>query len=294
MIDFPGSPITGQQYPTVDPKWEWNGYAWDAIPVTVPGPPTGGSGAWGRQYFSHRKVSRGLIANMGRNVRATVLYDPPIANVQSMLYFDGANGSSTFTDQIAGRTWSNIGSPVHNNAAAYFGSTAAYFDGSSYIETPDDPSLEFGSGDWCVEFWMRPQVSWTGQDVIGKRPAAGSGWVLYQSGASLALYVSSNGSSWNVLNNFGATSLSMSTWYWVIINRRAGIFRMYLNSTLVGTSAYFADSIVDNTNSLKIGGNSNAEKWTGHIDMLRFTVGDAVYPASGGLGDPRTNPYPNT
>ena len=89
--------------------------------------------------------------------------DPYFSNVVSLMHFDGANGSKVFTDQIAGRTWTNFGTDIAiSTAQSKFG--GASLNGgninSNYLVS-DTPASDFtfGTGDFTIELWHRTPSS---------------------------------------------------------------------------------------------------------------------------------------
>lgn len=298
-LNFPDSPILNQEYPVIEPDWKWNGYAWERIPIVSGGgssvPPFVKMNGYHQYPSSFMRTSP--LDRVVNKTRQLTLYNPAYSNVQSLLYLNGADNSTSFPDE-KGRTWTAEGNAKILTNQSVFGGSSAYFDGAGdTIYTPSDANLEFGSGDFCVEFRFRTPVS-ANVDIVGKRqfaPNYANGWVIYQNASTLQFYASSTGgTNWDLANGLNTTSnISLNTWYWVIVNRTAGVFRLYLNGNIIGTSAYSASAIFATSNALRIGGNNGGEWFNGWVDNFRVTKGEAVYPANSGIDIPNT-PYPNS
>jgi hypothetical protein len=80
--------------------------------------------------------------------------DPYFANVVSLLHFDGADESSTFID-VKGKTWTKYNNAQLESDQKKFGPTSAYFyGGADYIESPASADWAFGSGAFTIEMWV--------------------------------------------------------------------------------------------------------------------------------------------
>jgi hypothetical protein len=73
---------------------------------------------------------------------------------KSLLHFNGADGSTTFTDET-GKTWTAAGNAKLSTAQKKFGTASGYFDGTGdYISTPGHADFHFGTGDFTIDFWV--------------------------------------------------------------------------------------------------------------------------------------------
>jgi hypothetical protein len=98
--------------------------------------------------------------------------DPYWSSVVSLLHFDGANASTTFTDQT-GKTWSAYGGVQIDTAQSKFGGASGLFNGASdYITTPSTAELTFGAGDdsfWSLHSLMQTLVFHRVLDCLPQR-----------------------------------------------------------------------------------------------------------------------------
>lgn len=147
--------------------------------------------------------------------------------VKLLLHGDGADGSTTFTDE-AGHTVERYGDAQIDTSQYKFASGSIQFDGTGdaiYAEDSDD--WNFGTGAFTVDFWVR----------FNALPAAGQAMVIYSqrsdadNGLAFALknfdgnylydlYVCSAGSCESVGAPYmWPTSVSVNTWYHVALAR---------------------------------------------------------------------------
>jgi hypothetical protein len=215
--------------------------------------------------------------------------DPYFANVVALLHFDGPNGSTTFTDQIATNTWTRNGSSTISTASSKFGGSSANFPVGtlSPISTTDKTALQMGTSDFTIEGWFNPVA-----------PTNGFG-VCYLKGVN-----STGGLSIGVtptvitVRRAGTTdltaSVSISTWSHVAVVRASGVLTVYLNGSSVATSSLAFDN--NDTDTLYVGSNSatigdNRFSYGGYIDDFRVTKGVARYTSN---FTPPTAPFPNS
>ena len=80
----------------------------------------------------------------------------PDANTIVLLHFDGADGSTTFTDET-GKVWTPYSAAQLNTAEQKFGTASAIFNNNAatYIETPYHADFDLGNSDWTIDFWIK-------------------------------------------------------------------------------------------------------------------------------------------
>ena len=233
-------------------------------------------------------LRRGMMAGGGGGG----VGDPYFANVVSLLHFDGANGSTTFTD-VTGRAWTAQNSADIRTDVSKFGGASGWFqntpgtgsENGSRIMTPDAADLQFGTGDFTVEGWFIPQTPLLGLGAFYRKGQnTADGLQLAVTPTQLTLRADSSTDT-NV-----AVSLSTSTWSHIAFTRQAGLVRFFVNGDLVG-SAMRTFNHTD-TEALFIGSVTSDTRFSyrGRIDDLRITKGVARYTAA---FSPPTAPFPN-
>ena len=159
------------------------------------------------------------------------------------------------------------------------------FDGSDWLDIPDNADFTLGTGDLTVEAWFKPDASATVSDY---HCIVSFGWAfqLYWYQSKFELYCAdANGASYfvgtNGAFNTGANSAIRGQYYHIAITRSGNDFRMFLNGTLT-TFASSSTSFVDPSDSTSIGRFSpnNNLKAVGIISNLRFIKGTALYTSN--------------
>lgn len=208
---------------------------------------------------------------------------PPFANVLSLLHFDGTNGSTVFTDQVSGNTWTASNATISTTQYLFGGASGLFTTGgsNSCITMPTNASFQIGAANWTLE------ISCYLTSTVGANVARlfqtnqGDGYtgisLAVNPGNVLVLYMSSSGTGWN-FSNANIASLANNTWYRILVQRYGGVVSVYINgnfSTNISVSGSLYTTISD---TLGIGGQSTGtnRSFPGYIDEFRFTGGLAL------------------
>lgn len=217
---------------------------------------------------------------------STEVWPPAAACTQAslLLAFDGADLDTTTTDASqSAHAVTFHGNAIISTAQSKWGGSSLYLDGSSHLSIPYSADFDFGTGDFTIEAWVRPDAGYN-TNISSPRPlvAGGgfpSGWATYLYGGSTvpgAIDFAANTGSW------GGASLAAcppaGQWHHVAFVRSAGVMTLYINGLSMGSSSAFSGSIASALSSLTIG-NDSTYYFTGYIDDLRITP-LAVYAAS--------------
>ena len=158
---------------------------------------------------------------------------------------------------------------------------------SSALKFPDHSDLDLGGSPFTAECWIYPQ------DTSGSNYGAlfnkGFGFQVYWKDdiEALQLYVSGDGSNYNIIN--GVTSQEGSVpkgrWTHIAVTREAGnnTWCMYTNGKKTYGPLVVSGSAHDNTNPWSIGDYSPAPgnyEFKGFISDFRLVVGNALYTAA--------------
>jgi hypothetical protein len=218
--------------------------------------------------------------------------DPFAANVISLLHFDGADGSTTFTDET-GKVWTAAGNAQIDTAQSKFGGASGLFDGAdSYISTPDSDDWDFGTGDFTVECWVRFASIASTQTLVANYvdPATGWGFQLRRDVAELRF-------------GYGDTPLISPAWtpsvgvfYHVAVARSGTSLRVFVDGVQLGSTVTNSTNIAGSPARLYVGGLMLSspprlvQALDGWLDDLRITKGVARYTAT---FTPPSAPFPN-
>lgn len=228
--------------------------------------------------------------------------DPYFASVTSLLHFDGADASTTFTDQI-GITWSANDNAQIDTAQSKFGGASGLFDGTNDRITTSSVQSghDFGSGDFTIEAQVRT-TSTPGAGtyrVISSRDdttaSSNRGWLFLLNGddSGRLRFVTRVGTTAYAVAH--TTTLSLNTWYHVAAVRDGGTLRLYVDGVQVASTS-ITGTVNDANVATRIGDGNNGGgslgSWNGWIDEHRITKGVCRYP-SGTTFTPQTAAFPN-
>lgn len=220
---------------------------------------------------------------------AAIAPDPNFSSVVSLLHFDGAGASTTFTDVI-GKTWTANGSAQIDTAQSKFGGSAAVFDGTSncYISTPDSEDFNY-TADFTQELWYRPASIGARQFLCGQSDSgASSVRSMFEVTASGTVKFWAD----NTVTLESTITLSASTWYHLAVTRSGSNYTLWVDGVSRATTTN-ASIPTDHTSIFCIGraGLFASLRANGHVDDFRVTKGVARYTSP---FSPPTAPFQNS
>jgi len=192
-----------------------------------------------------------------------------------MLHCNGINDSTTFTDEI-GKTISRSGALI-KTAQYKFGEASGYFAGDGYLYTSDSDDWDFGTGDFCIDFWVRFNTVQT--CVLVGRGGWGNngqqaGWSIFFVSNNLYFRYYIDGST-NTISKNESWTPSADTWYHIAVTRNSGDLRFFINGTILGSSTSATANMTLGTCDFHIGTNPGkaGDFLNGYIDELRVSKG---------------------
>lgn len=197
----------------------------------------------------------------------------------ALLHFDGSNGSTAIVDDY-GNTWTNVGSAPLSNANPRFGSTALSLNGTTqYISTQN---LEPVCQEWSVEAQIRPN------NIVGVFPifrqmlysggVFGTIQIQLNPGGVLALYVSTDNGTWNVVNGLStpAGRIPTNTYSSIRVDYNGSNYRIFVNGVEEANAAsnirHATAGYQDFPCTTWIGYSPTGLFFNGTIDELRITT----------------------
>jgi len=204
---------------------------------------------------------------------------------------NSSNGTSgqVLTSNGSGVYWST--STASGNTGTTVIGAIAPSGSNSGIFIPATADLEFGSGDFTIEFFWYP-ASTSRQGLY--HGSVGTDWSLgidYNSVGTnkLGIWASSTGTSWNIINadaagnGIGTTTVPQNQWNHIAYVRNGSTWRLYLNG-VQEVSVTSASTLVSRSASRKVIGQwFNATALTpasGFISNFRAVKGVAVYTSA--------------
>jgi len=225
------------------------------------------------------KVS-GLTGNPNAGETIT-LYDAGGSSVASgtigsrdgnYFFIDGKVTGFVTTPSRAKKTISAKGNAALG-AISKIGTESLYLLGSTdYLETISQPDFGFGTGDLQIEFFVNLDAIDAVQTLFDFRAGSATNNALHlYVGADNRLYLD-NGTT-NIVNP--TNILNDSSWYHICISRVSGSLRMFIDGTLVATTANTTD--FGTTKPFKFGTDYSLTNFlTAKVDELRIQKGAGV------------------
>lgn len=239
----------------------------------------------------------GYISNF-RIVKGTAVYTgnftPPtapltaITNTSLLLNFT----NSGIYDATAKNVLETVGDAQASTAQSKWGGSSMSFDpttgsATDYLQSPDTELLEFGSGNFTIETWVR----------FNTLPSSGAYYALiskfdnstqksylfyvYNTVGTYSLYFTYTTNGSTNINPVAAITPSINTWYHYAVSRSGANLRMFIDGTQVGTTYNIAtDTIFGGTYPVQVGASAGANTLNGYLQDLRVTKGYARYTAN--------------
>jgi hypothetical protein len=220
--------------------------------------------------------------------------DPYYSSVSLLLHGDGANNSTTFTDNSPSpkTIQQNFGNVISTVQSRFNG--ASIFCNNSYMEYAANTDFEIGGGDFTIECWYRGTSTIGSPAIVAKglhENSAGAYALRFQGSDAVRFYIGFGSSDANIIT--GTTNVRTSgEWNHIAVSKDNGSTRLFINGTQEG-STYTTAYTLATGGKLHIGrfyysvGDGTVN---GYIDDLRITKGVGRYGAN---FTPPTLPFPD-
>lgn len=216
-------------------------------------------------YFKVRQVSS--VVGAGFPAQSSVYHDLPIDPFIDLvilaIHFDGAHGSTTFTT-VAGGAATAVGNAMISTTQYKFGGASGYFDGAGDSLTISSAGSIAGTGDFTIDFWVRPSALGGYQQLIANDTAGGFACALGPTG------LIDFGRSLVATDGTGSVSISSGAWSHIAFVRTSSTLKLYINGTL-DSSFSCATSFVSGVVRIAADGGGGTRYLNGYIDDLRIT-----------------------
>ena len=223
--------------------------------------------------------------------------DPYWSSVKLLLGFEGADASTTITDESSSaRGNATVMDQAQIDTAQYkFGTSSLYLPAAAdgfgdYITYPDSADWDLGTGQFTLEGWFRFGSLAYYTSLISQFYPGGWVWLFqdgklrfYGDGPDVVEY------TWAPTNN---------QWYFLAVDRDASnVCRLYVDGAMVAKTTAFTQSLSGASKLLSIGSlrdsGLNGYDLKGHVDDIRITKGVARYASDSGHAVP-TAAFPRT
>jgi len=196
---------------------------------------------------------------------------------------------TTFTDSSTGnKTMGNPGTATQIFYRHPYYSTTGYFDGSGdYLSIPASSDFNLGTGDFTIEGWFNNPTANTTMKTLFSLTSTTNGLGLLigvdNGVANQVLFnVSSNDSSWDIINGSGQGAYSANSWVHVAAVRSGNTFYLFVNGTQTYTNTSSLAVYFPNA-PLVLGARTStsiSQLFTGYMADWRVTKGFARYTSN--------------
>ena len=241
----------------------------------------------GRIVRAYRRDTGALLGEAVSNAAGTIAGDPDYANVKLHLV-----GNSLADVSLSGQSITMDGVVTLDSTVAKFGGTSLKFDGTSTrLVCASSSSLDFGTGDFTVRFWMW-QATPTGTvygTMVGKY-SSGFGTTgdfavreRFASSNQLAATIKTAGGYLDIATGF---NLSDSQPHFIEFIRSGTNLYLRADAVTRATATIGSGDIIGSSALLTIGGNVQGAGWpeniffAGNLQDVQVIKGAAVSLAS--------------
>jgi len=169
-----------------------------------------------------------------------------------------------------------VGDAKISTAQSKFGGSSMAFDGSGdWLLLPVSTTLPLGSGDFTVEMWMYPNLTYgsTYAGLLDSRTSGDGTGLVYFGYTGTANQIGWKDNTTNVVTG----TVTQSTWNHVAVVRSSGTMKLYINGTSVSTGSNSTNYTVP---FKYVATAFDPFAFNGYIDDLRITKGYARYTAN--------------
>lgn len=155
---------------------------------------------------------------------------------------------------------------------------SVYFDGSGdYLQVTTTTALNFGSGDYTVEAWIKPQSTGSSQAMVAGSNGTFAFRLGYGYGNSLGGLQITRAQQADYA--FVTFAFSQNVWYHVAVTKSSGTMRFFVDGAQKTTLSSEQQSW--GTHSyVRVGQSNGDEQYKGWISNLRVIKGTALYTSS--------------
>ena len=214
------------------------------------------------------------------------------AYTKLLIHCDGTNGQTAFVDSSSSaKAITTVGTGCKiATAAAYFGTGAITNNGTNAgLSLAQSADFDFGTGDWTIDCWVKPegtQPANKGNLYTKAASCASIGPVSLAItngvGNKLLLYLSSNGSTYNILAGGVLGTLTSNAWTHVEVSRsNATTIYCFTNGTLATNLTITNLTLYATSATTLIGfGNYVNSALMGYLDEYRVSKGICRHTAN--------------
>jgi hypothetical protein len=206
-----------------------------------------------------------------------------------LLHFDGADGSTTFTDFSPNALpFAAGGGAEISTAESKFGGASLALGGSAFVSTTAPITL--GAGSFTIEAWVFVDSESSGTRPIASAydlaptPTPFAKWLFYVTGDGTLSFLAENAgqNQWTLLS--GGAGVPTDEWVHVAVTRSNDSLRLFVDGVENTHSVSNAGLNIPSADITAVGklveNGAGADHFAGYIDELRILIDTAVYTAN--------------
>jgi hypothetical protein len=218
----------------------------------------------------------------------------------SLLAFNSSSPNTYTTNDTSSSTNLPAGLLTTSNSVIPFASTYSIVTtNNAPMSVIDNLGLQLPTGNFTIEFWMRPTsltLSGLFCKKIGTNTTSWAGFAMYlQATGRLAVQAAAaTSTAWTINDTTSMPVMTINTWYHVALVRNGNNIQAYVNGTQYINSTAIASgtTVFESNQPFLIGRNfPTSTSFTGYISNFRVVKGIAVYT---GAFTPPTTPLTTT
>ena len=215
-------------------------------------------------------ISAGSIVTYKKAVGRGVV----ASNDGTYVFITGKGTGEFVTVNKPAKVTSRFGDSQLDTAQKKFGTASILLDGTEdNVKVPDDTDFGFGSANFCLEAFIRPNSVTGIQRIFDLRngSATDTAPTMYLNGTALHYGVGNT-------SHINGGTLATGTWYHVAVARSGGTTKLFLDGTELGT--YTDANNYEVSKPLFIGSDYQAgptEAFNGHLDEIRISKAAARF-----------------
>jgi hypothetical protein len=199
------------------------------------------------------------------------------SNVLTLYNFNGANNSVEIENTAEfTKTLPATGNAQISTAQFKFGGASGLFDGSGdYLTIAYSPKYDPGSGDFTIEFWMRPSDVSSGHTIFDWRDATlPKGIVITQPTANpnkIRFAVGDSSTSAFEVDITSSGTIVANTFYFISVVRNGSTWTLYIDGVSQGSATSSFTPYINGANILIGVDRSLGTAYNGYLDDFRYT-----------------------
>jgi hypothetical protein len=211
--------------------------------------------------------------------------DASFSSVVLLLGMNGANHSTTFTDESAAAHGAAFvgGDAEVDTSSPKFG-TGALKVATGYLAFTDHNDFSPGAGDFTIECWMNDNAVSISDALMTKwNGSTQHEWAFFVKSGDVAFFYSTTGADQPEIHST-LTTYSAATWYHIAFSRVGNTGYLCFNGLIIATGDMTGVTIFNSTANVALGANNQGSSafFGGKIDEFRMTKGVGRYSGSVG------------